>query len=186
MAPGSSQSSLLKFIQRQEESAGPANAALAQSFASTPNLEVVPRDGGGFHLARQSNYDASGLPGLNKFSFTLGALRRKEGLEVWPHCLSLLCRCPAGKQWAPLTVRGPAQAKTDAYCCRQVRESTVRQNQVGVQDWTWPPSPDKIHHGYAGDYLDILKYPSVSLDRCFSSKAPDIMADASIFRIFHK
>ena len=111
-----------------------ANAALAQSFASTPNLEVVPRDGGGFHLARQSNYDVSGLPGLNKFSFTLGALRRKEGLEVRPHCLSLLCRCPAGKQWTPLMVRGPAQAKTNAYCCRQVRESTERQNQVGVQD----------------------------------------------------
>lgn len=136
MAPGSPpQSSLLKFIQRQGESSGPVLTLPWPKALRVPKiwklfLETVVV----FIWPGSLNYDVSGLPGLNKFSFTLGALRRKEGLEVWPHCLSLLCRCPAGKQWTPLMVRGPAQAKTNAYCCRQVRESTVRQNQVGVQD----------------------------------------------------
>jgi hypothetical protein len=47
-------------------------------------------------LAKQPNYDESGLPGLNKFSFTVGALRRKEGFLVWPHCLSL---CAGALLW---------------------------------------------------------------------------------------
>lgn len=68
-------------------------------------------------MAKQSNYDASGLPGLNKFSFTVGALRRKEGFLVWPHCLSLLRRCRAVEQWTPLMgVLGPAHAR--AVCQR--------------------------------------------------------------------
>ena len=62
-------------------------------------------------MAKQSNDDASGLPGLDKFSFTVGALRRKEGFLGWPHCLSLPCRCPAMKQRLPLmAAHGPAQA----------------------------------------------------------------------------
>lgn len=77
------------------------------------------------------------------------------------------------KQWTPLiVVLGPAHAKANAYCCGQVRKSTVRHNQVGVQDQKWPPPPDKINHGHAKEptTCNILKDLCVSLDRHFYSK----------------
>lgn len=85
----------------------------------------------------------------------------RYGLIVWA------CRAVQVPRWGTMDsidgVSLPAHAKANAYCCGQVRKSTGRHSQVGVQDQKWLP-PDKTNLGHLrADYPQHIERPVCEL-----------------------